>query len=93
MKELKQNYCISKNSEEIGHGAFGSVFKTSNVHNPNHHVAIKVMSKHKLESNLDYIAQEVSILNNLDHPNIVKYFECYDDNKYIYLVMEYISGV
>jgi hypothetical protein len=45
MKELKQNYCISKNSEEIGHGAFGSVFKTSNVHNPTHHVAIKVMSK------------------------------------------------
>lgn len=93
MRELKQNYLISKNSEEIGHGAFGSVFKTQNVHNKKHWVAIKVMSKTKLESNLDYIAQEVAILNDLDHPNIVKYFECYDDNKYIYLVMEYITGV
>ena len=36
--------------------------------------------------------EEVAILNRLDHPNIVKYFETYDDAKYIYLVMEYISG-
>lgn len=34
----------------------------------------------------------MAILNTLDHPNIVKYFETYDDKKYIYLVMEYISG-
>ena len=48
------------------------------------------MSKVKLENKLDQIMEEVSILNTLDHPNIVKYFETYDDKKYIYLVMEYI---
>lgn len=32
------------------------------------------------------------ILNTLDHPNIVKYYETYDDPKNIYLVMEHISG-
>ena len=48
------------------------------------------MSKVKLENKLDQIMDEVSILNTLDHPNIVKYFETYDDKKYIYLVMEYI---
>jgi len=53
-------------------------------------VAVKVMSKVKLENKLDQIMEEVSILNTLDHPNIVKYFETYDDKKYIYLVMEYI---
>ena len=37
--------------------------------------------------------KEVAILNGMDHPNIVKYFETYDDNKYLYLVMEYISGM
>lgn len=36
--------------------------------------------------------EEVKVLNTLDHPNIVKYFETYDDQKYIYLVMEYING-
>lgn len=28
----------------------------------------------------------------MDHPNIVKYYETYDDVKYMYLVMEYCSG-
>jgi calcium-dependent protein kinase len=31
-------------------------------------------------------------LTKLDHPNIVKYYETYNDDKYIYLVMEYIGG-
>jgi serine/threonine protein kinase len=34
----------------------------------------------------------VQILTKLDHPNIVKYYETYIDEKYIYLVMEYIGG-
>merc|ERR1711957_617045 len=92
VSELKQNYVISKHSQQLGAGAFGSVFKTSNIHNPNHHVAIKVLDKNKLESNIDCIMEEVAILHTLDHPNICKYYETYDDNKYIYLVMEYISG-
>ena len=37
--------------------------------------------------------EEVNILNTLDHPNIVNYFETYDDKKYIYLVMEYVKGM
>ena len=28
----------------------------------------------------------------LDHPNIVKYFETYDDERYIYLCMELLTG-
>lgn len=50
------------------------------------------MNLHKLAGNLDMIDQEVSILGKLDHPNIVKYYETYVDNKYMYLVMEYIGG-
>ena len=34
----------------------------------------------------------MAILQRLDHPNIVKYLETYNDYKYIYLVMEYIKG-
>ena len=37
--------------------------------------------------------EEVAILNTLDHPNIVKYYETYNDQKYIYLVMEYCNGM
>jgi len=31
-------------------------------------------------------------LVKLDHPNVVKYYETYIDEKFIYLVMEYIDG-
>ena len=26
-----------------------------------------------------------------DHPNIVKYVESYEDNRYMYIVMEYVE--
>ena len=73
-----------------GHAA--RVFKTYNLHNPDIEVAIKVMDKDKLSLDIDTIFEEVAILHTLDHPNIVKYFETYNDRRYIYLVMEYVSG-
>ena len=76
----------------MGSGSFGKVFLTHNKHNSDHKVAIKVLNKKKLNDQLEAIMQEVDILTNLDHPNIVKYYETYIDEKYIYLVMEYIGG-
>lgn len=55
-------------------------------------MAIKVLHKSKLKGHIDIIQQEVDILTKLDHPNIVKYYETYNDDKYMYLVMEYIGG-
>jgi serine/threonine protein kinase len=45
-----------------------------------------------LKDHLNAIQEEVNILTKLDHPNIVKYYETYVDDKFIYLVMEYIGG-
>ena len=37
--------------------------------------------------------KEVKILNEMDHPNIVKYYETYDEpNGNMYLIMEHIKG-
>lgn len=65
---------------------------TNNKFNPNHYVAIKLMNKKKLANELEFIYTEIKILNTLDHPNIVKYYETYDDTDYVYLIMEYING-
>jgi serine/threonine protein kinase len=35
---------------------------------------------------------EVLVLNKLNHPNIVKYHDCYMDAVYINIVMEYCNG-
>jgi len=87
------NYLIDDKTKVIGVGSFGKVFLSSNKHNPNFKVAIKVLDKEKLHGNLDLVVKEIAALNKLDHPNIVKYFETYNDVKYIYLVMEHIQGM
>ena len=56
-------------------------------------MAVKVLDKSKLSDSLDMLIDEVAILNALDHPNIVKYYETYNDKKYLYLVMEYVTGM
>jgi calcium-dependent protein kinase len=56
-------------------------------------VAIKVISKSKLsEEDIEALHMEVAILQKVDHPNIVKYYETYEDEKFIYLVMELCPG-
>lgn len=55
-------------------------------------VAIKVLDKEQLRDNLENILAEIATLNTLDHPNIVKYYETYNDEKKIFLVMEYVTG-
>ena len=93
VRELKLNYFIDGSTKVLGAGAFGKVFKTKNKHDHSFEVAIKVLDKVKLAENIDLIMEEVAILNQLDHPNIVKYYETYNDHKYIYLVMELIKGM
>ena len=56
-------------------------------------MAIKVVNKNKLHpEDLKALMDEVQILQTVDHPNIVKYHETYDDVNYLYLVMEYCPG-
>ena len=38
------------------------------------------------------LKNEVAMISEVDHPHIVKYYETYDDTKYIYLVMELCTG-
>jgi serine/threonine protein kinase len=71
---------IDKNTKVIGQGQFGKVFATHNKHNKDLKVAIKVMNKKKLWDCLDAMEEEMAILVALDHPNIVKYYETYNDD-------------
>lgn len=37
------------------------------------------------------MSEEVTILAMLDHPNIVKYIESYEDEENLFIVMEYLE--
>jgi calcium-dependent protein kinase len=49
--------------------------------------AIKVVQK-RLVRNPESLKNEYMILKKLDHPNIVKLYETYEDESYLYLVEE-----
>jgi serine/threonine protein kinase len=55
-------------------------------------VAIKCISKKKAHGSIDQIRSDVNKLTQIDHPNIIKYHELYEDNRTIFIVMEYEKG-
>jgi serine/threonine protein kinase len=52
---------------------------------------MKVIKKNS-EKIVNSIYDEIKILKELDHPNIVKIFQYYQDEKNVYIIMEYLKG-
>lgn len=74
----------------LGEGGFGRVFKA--VHNiTKQSRAIKVIPKSKIKDPAKF-AIEIEILKQVDHPNIIKLFETFEDARNVYLVFEMCEG-
>lgn len=77
----------------LGSGGFGKVRLFRDRVCPEMKYAIKTLKKNFFNGHaIDSIVREVSIIMQLDHPNIVKYFETFEDEHYIHIVMEFIPG-
>lgn len=55
-------------------------------------VAIKCMEKEKLGADLFRVKTEITALKCLQHDNIAKLYQVIENEKHIYLVLEYCSG-
>ncbi len=74
---------------KLGEGAFGCVYKlfqkkTGFIR------AVKVIKKQNIDN--EYLFNEIIVLKSIDHPNIIKTFECYFDSNHYYMIQEYCSG-
>mmetsp|Transcript_22174 Transcript_22174/g.48488 ORF Transcript_22174/g.48488 Transcript_22174/m.48488 type:complete len:507 (-) Transcript_22174:191-1711(-) len=76
--------------KKLGEGSYGSVCKAKNKASGNIR-AIKSISKAQMK-NIDRFKQEIAIMKMMDHPNIIKLFESFEDHRNIYLVMELATG-
>jgi len=75
---------------QIGEGSYGTVCK--GVHKSTGVTrAIKTMSKAKMK-HVERFQREIAIMKIMDHPNIIKLFETFEDHHNIYLAMELCSG-
>nr|XP_004571889.1 serine/threonine-protein kinase BRSK2 isoform X10 [Maylandia zebra] len=59
----------------------------------NQKVAIKIVNREKLsESVLMKVEREIAILKLIEHPHVLKLHDVYENKKYLYLVLEHVSG-
>jgi calcium/calmodulin-dependent protein kinase I len=88
-RNIKEKYKIEAT---LGKGSFASV-KQAKDRVTKERVAVKVLSKKEIkESDLQAMKLEIDILKQLDHPNIVKLYDVYEDERFICLVMELMQG-
>jgi len=83
--------CYHIEDSEIGKGAFGSVFK-SRVKATGASRAVKCIKKCLTKNNIGALKQEISILKMVDHQNISRLYELFEDEQTIYIVMELCNG-
>ncbi|XP_075218884.1 BRSK family serine/threonine-protein kinase sugar-free frosting isoform X2 [Lycorma delicatula] len=56
-------------------------------------VAIKIINREKLsESVLLKVEREIAIMKLIDHPHVLGLSDVYENKKYLYLVLEHVSG-
>jgi len=89
MTPILDDYDIKR---ELGEGSYGQV-KLGTHKRTGIDRAIKMIKTNEIpEEERNAMLKEVSILKSLDHPNIIKMFDMYQDETYYYIVIEYCSG-
>ncbi|CAL1279421.1 unnamed protein product [Larinioides sclopetarius] len=56
-------------------------------------VAVKIINREKLsESVLLKVEREIAIMKLIEHPHVLALYDVYENKKYLYLILEHVSG-
>uniref|UniRef100_A0A0K0G4V0 non-specific serine/threonine protein kinase n=1 Tax=Strongyloides venezuelensis TaxID=75913 RepID=A0A0K0G4V0_STRVS len=56
-------------------------------------VAVKIVNKERLsESVLQKVEREIAIMKLIEHPHVLHLYDVYENKKYLYLLLEHVSG-
>ena len=77
---------------ELGKGAF-SIVRLGVNKSTGAKVAVKIVQKKELNAeDLASLREEITILSSIDHKNIIKLFEFFDEGTEMYLITELVEG-
>ena len=87
--KIRDHYRIGK---MLGQGAFGEVRLCLHKASQSQR-AVKVLRKNLLDpKEMEMLKNEIAILKDMDHPNIVNMYEYLEDEKRFYIVTEICKG-
>jgi len=87
--QISKRYSI--NAREVGSGGFGKVFVAEDKEVPGRKVAIKKICLDSKDMRASF-EKEVALMKELDHPNICKILETYENGRVVWVVMEFCEG-
>eukprot|EP00007_Cunea_sp_BSH-02190019_P007403 CAMPEP_0174230264 /NCGR_PEP_ID=MMETSP0417-20130205/1057_1 /TAXON_ID=242541 /ORGANISM="Mayorella sp, Strain BSH-02190019" /LENGTH=751 /DNA_ID=CAMNT_0015307915 /DNA_START=114 /DNA_END=2366 /DNA_ORIENTATION=- len=74
--------------KELGRGAYGSVYKCHHQQS-GFELAIKLVKANQSEEEKQEIMKEIDVLKKCSHANIVKYYGCFFDEEFLWILMDY----
>ena len=89
MERHQSPWKIYEELETLGSGMYGVVEKVRLISNPEILRAVKIIPEENvLQGEGASLIDEIEILKNLEHPNIMKVYECFVDQNNYYIVSE-----
>ncbi|CAD8075171.1 unnamed protein product [Paramecium primaurelia] len=81
-----------KKGELIGQGSFGRVYKCMDIKTGRILAVKQIELGYVDKESLESFHQEIKILQQLKHKNIVEYYGCDEDKNHLSILLEYVGG-
>jgi serine/threonine protein kinase len=92
-KDEQQQWCLDdfEIAKRLGNGKFGRVY-LAREKSSKYIVALKVMLKSQLHGVEHQLRREIEIQARLRHPNILRLYGYFHDERYVFLILEYAAN-
>ena len=90
---LKSNGTLAKKYlklKEIAKGTYSKIFLVQSKSNFKVYICKEIL-KSKVSDTIKF-RNEINVLSKMDHPNIIRLFEIFEDDRHISLIMEHCTG-